>query len=186
MRIKEDNLIEQLRRKNPKALEYVVDEYGGLLHSITASILGAYNDQGMIEECLDDVFMSIWNNILKFSGDIPKFKSWAAAVAKYKALDYRRKYNKNLLNEDIEECIIAAGDSVEEEIIFQEDKKELMKVIDELPQPDKSIFIKKYFLEESSEEIAQQLSLTRGAVDNRLSRGRKKLKEKLVLLKLQA
>ena len=61
MKITEQNFIQLLNQRNEKALEYVVDEYSGLLKSVIAKNLRYM--QGYQEECLDDVLMAIWNNI---------------------------------------------------------------------------------------------------------------------------
>lgn len=48
---------------------------------------------------------------------------------------------------------------------------------------DREIFIRRYFLYEDIENIAKTFGVDRNLIDKRLSRGRKFLKEKLVLLK---
>lgn len=89
MRIREDNYIEQLCLQNEEALLYVIDVYGGLIKSVISKHLFAMPDK--IDECLDDVLLNIWENISSFDESRSTFKNWAAAVAKYRAVDYLRK-----------------------------------------------------------------------------------------------
>ena len=49
-------------------------------------------------------------------------------------------------------------------------------------QPDKEIFIRRYYLLESSREIGQSLGMEENAVNVRLSRGRAKLKQQFLQL----
>ena len=53
----------------------------------------------------------------------------------------------------------------------------------DMKDEDREIFIRRYFLGEGIENIARTFSVDRNVVDQRLSRGRQYLKEKLVFLK---
>lgn len=92
MKINENNYITELQKHNEKALLYVIDRYGGLLNSIIAKHLYAIKD--CREECLNDVFLSIWDNICCFDAKKSSFKNWIAGIARYKSIDYLRKYIK--------------------------------------------------------------------------------------------
>ncbi|OOM61895.1 RNA polymerase factor sigma-70 [Clostridium beijerinckii] len=87
---------------------------------------------------------------------------------------------KNSNIENINDYNITALNETEEYILAAENKDEIIKIIKELGKVDCEIFIRRYFLEESIENIARSLGLTRQAVDNRLWRGRKRLKEKMI------
>ncbi|SUY65194.1 RNA polymerase factor sigma-70 [Clostridium sporogenes] len=52
-----------------------------------------------------------------------------------------------------------------------------------MKKEDREIFIRRYFLDEKVENIANAFGVNRNLIDKRLSRGRKFLKEKLILLK---
>ncbi len=62
-------------------------------------------------------------------------------------------------------------------------KKEIFKAINYMRKEDREIFIRRYFLDEKVENIANAFGVNRNLIDKRLSRGRKFLKEKLILLK---
>ncbi|WP_326514809.1 sigma factor-like helix-turn-helix DNA-binding protein [Clostridium intestinale] len=49
----------------------------------------------------------------------------------------------------------------------------------ELKEKDKEIFIRRYLLDESMEKISKDLNLSKEYIYNKLSRGRKKIKERL-------
>ncbi|WP_238904331.1 sigma-70 family RNA polymerase sigma factor [Clostridium sp. YIM B02506] len=179
MKISKDNLLPQLKSKNPKALDLLVDVYGSLLYKVIYNVIGSYGDTEIVEECLNDVLLNIWNNINKFSGEESKFPKWICVIAKYKAIDYQRKLSKAKKTTDIDDCVLISDLSVEEELISEENSTELLKYIDLMEPLDKKIFITRYFLDESINNIAKSLNLARGSVDSRLSRGRRFLKLKL-------
>ncbi|MFL0196298.1 sigma factor-like helix-turn-helix DNA-binding protein [Clostridium sp. WILCCON 0269] len=65
----------------------------------------------------------------------------------------------------------------------KESKAEVIKAIKELKDIDRKIFIRRYLIQEDIVDIASSLGISRSIVDNRLSRGRKVLKEKLNFLR---
>lgn len=183
MKINEDNFIQELKRKNEKALEYAVDAYGNIVYRVVCSVLNSLENSGPIDECVNDIFMSIWNNIDSFDEQKGRFKSWLTAVAKYKAIDYNRKISRQETAEDIDEHKLSSLDNTENIIISHENKKELLSLIHSLKDMDKEIFIRRYFMYEDIDSIAKYFNMSRSSVDTRLSRSRKYLKEKLICLK---
>lgn len=181
MACNESNYIKKLKKKKEDALEYIVDKYLGLVKGVSYKILSPLQNDGIIEECMNDVFLSVWNNSDKFSGDNDDFKKWICAITKFKALDYYRK--------EVKKSEVALDDSdythkttVEDEIIEAENKEELIALINTLNDIDRDIFVMKFFLGIKSEDIALKLNLTKASVDNRISRGRKKLKGDYTLM----
>lgn len=175
MKSNSENFIKRLKRKKEDALEYTYDKYIPLVKGIVAKVLGRFQDNGAVEECINDVFLAVWNNSNKFEGDENKFKNWICAIAKFKAVDYYRKLMKNA--EDIIDSIdIEEKNTLEDEIMINENKKDVMKLLSELEEVDKQIFIMKYFLGLKAEEIGDKLSISKAAVDSRIYRSKKKLK----------
>lgn len=183
MIINENNFVQQLIDRNTKSLDYMVDNYSNLIYKIVFSVLSSCNDHQCIEECVNDIFLSIWNNIESFNNTKGSFKSWIIAVSKYKSIDYRRKLMKNSDIECIDDYTLSSNDSTESIIISKENKNELLSIIMEMKSIDKQIFIRRYFVQEDINDIAKSLNVTRIVVDNRLSRGRKFLREKIMALK---
>lgn len=176
MRANESNYIKRLKNRKEDALEFVVDKYLPLVKGVTYKVLYSTNNEAAIEECINDVFLSVWENISKFNGDDNDFKKWICAISKYRAIDYYRKLVKNLeMAVDIEKE--EKANSPEEEVIIKENRNELMKLINSLEPMDREIFIMKFFLGERNEEIAKKFSVTKSTIDNRIYRGKRKLRE---------
>ncbi|MBU3109239.1 sigma-70 family RNA polymerase sigma factor [Clostridium gasigenes] len=176
MRVNEDNFIEQLKGKNPKALDYIIDKYSPLIKGVTTNILILLGDTGLIDECISDVFIAIWNNSDKFNGDSNKFKSWVCAIAKFKAIDYYRKYSKKFKSELIDENI-TNGRSTEDDFIEELESNKLVGIIESFEEPDRSIFVMKFLLGEKSKSISVILGLTVSNINTRISRGKEKIRK---------
>lgn len=178
MRSTEKNFIKRLKRQKEDALEYTVDEYLPLVKGIVHKVLYPLENPGLIEECINDVFLTIWHNAGKFEGDSIDFRKWLCAVTKYKAIDTYRKANKRVEVEMVADDVEAGSThSVENEILLTEDKNELLKLMSGFEVMDRDILVMKFFLDMTSEEIATNIGLTKAAVDNRIYRGKKKLRQ---------
>lgn len=183
MKIDEDNFIRQLKYKDSKALDFIVDEYSNLIFKIIRTVLNSNFHSQYVEECANDVFWSVWSNIDSFDEQKGNFKYWIAAISKYKAIDYKRKlFNQNNI-ESIDDHILCDHTSIENDFILNENKEEIFEAINYMKKEDREIFIRRYFLDEKIESIANTFGVNRNLIDKRLSRGRKFLKEKLILLK---
>ncbi len=129
MVLNENNFVQQLINKNTKALDYMVDNYSNLIYKIAFNILGSFNDHQCIEECVNDIFLSVWNNADSFDKGKGNFKSWIIAISKYKSIDYKRKLTKKLNLECIDDYELFSVDSIEDIIISNENKSELLSAI---------------------------------------------------------
>lgn len=62
----EKNYISRLKNGKENALELIVDKYLGLVKSAVYKVLSPLERDGIIDECVNDVFLSVWNvGILK-------------------------------------------------------------------------------------------------------------------------
>ena len=169
MKITEDNFIRELQRKNEKALEYTVRKHGGLLKAVIRRIL--YDHPEDAEECLYDVIMKIWEHIDSYNGK-GKFESWAAAIAKYAALDRLRVLKRLEPMADIDELPVADTSGLTGNKLFDSFFTELISCLNE---EDRLLFIKIFWNGESIEEAAGQLGKSPSVLYNRISRGKKKI-----------
>ncbi|SQB93177.1 sigma-70 family RNA polymerase sigma factor [Clostridium tetanomorphum] len=172
MKIDEGNFISQLVNKNEKALDYVIDSYGWIIKSIVKKQL--YNLQSVQEECINDILLGIWNNIDSFDESKNEFKNWVAGIAKFKSIDYKRKYLKSLWHENIDDLEIGVPDTTHEEVVKNELDDDVNDILHCLKERDRELFYKLYVEEKEIEAVSKETGLKRETIYNRLSRGKKK------------
>lgn len=179
MKITEENVIAQLQRKNPAALEYIMDYHGNGVYGLVYRIINDVGSKEDIEECVSDVYAAVWQNCRQYDPLKGSLKTWLLMTAKYKALDYRRRLFREMaaVGEAAEEPRESVMNIVEDKVIGEEEKRQIIAAIKTLGDMDRQIFIKRYFFYEDIENIAQHFGLTRNAVDTRLWRIRNALKE---------
>jgi len=180
MVINDDNLVVEMKKRNTLALEYLIHRYGGLIKSVVKKTLFKEEYMSEVEECISDVVLSIWNNIDSFNHS-KSLANWIGAIAKYKAIDYGRRLSEKPNCYDVYELEIESLNNIEKEILQEENFKEILTIVTMLKPEDREIFIRKYVDGESSKEIGKSFGVKEWVINNRLSRGKKKIRE--VILK---
>lgn len=176
------NFIYRLKKQKEDALEFIIDTYMPFVKAIAIKILSEQN-MGAVDECVNDVFLSIWQNAHQFKGDETDFKKWIGMITKYKAIDFYRQLEKQREREKNPVALetLAQNEDIQTQLLKAEEKNELLFAISKLDKLDREIFMMKYYLEFSNSEVADALGITKAAVDNRLYRGKKKLATKIQL-----
>ena len=178
-RITDDNYIELLRRKDERALEYVVVKYGGLLRSILRNRLSLIPD--MLDECFDDVLMKVWEHADDYDENRCEFKSWLAAIARYRAIDYLRKARREeekMAGESIDDMVTEPG-AADPRIAQIEDaiESEAEQMLSCLSPKDREIFKRIYIDGDSIEEVSRDMDMPKEQVYNHTSRSKKRLRK---------
>lgn len=170
------NFMLRLKKQKEDALEYIIDAYMPLVKTIATKILHTQK-RSDIDECVNDVFLTVWQNAYQFQGEGEDFKKWIGMITKYKAIDRYRQTEKQLANEQSDAPLEqkASALQTEQSLMQREDKNEILFALSQLAELDRHIFMMKYYLELTNSEIADSLGLTKAAVDNRLYRGKKLL-----------
>ncbi|ACD23016.1 MULTISPECIES: sigma-70 family RNA polymerase sigma factor [unclassified Clostridium] len=170
----DDKLINKIKERKNEGLDMLIDEYGKLCYGVISSVLAPNNMNESIDECFDDVLITVWYKIELFEAVKGSLRNWIISVCKFKALDYLRKKRENLEinNEKIEDEI-----NIENHIIKEEEKEELLKAIEKLGDMDRDIFKLRFIEERDIEYISNKLGIEKGSIYTRISRGKTKLRK---------
>lgn len=171
----ERDLLAGLRRKDTEALTRAIDRYAAYVGTIVRNIVQPPLQAEDVEEIVSDVFLCLWDRADAVNEG--SLRSWLAAVTRNRAKDKLRRMRLTVpLEDDAFDC---ACDGPEEDAVRREAGRLAREALDELGEPDRSIFLRFYYFYQKTEEIAAAMGLKPGAVRARLSRGREKLKTKL-------
>ncbi len=176
MRCHSKNFVTRLQTQQEDALEYVIEHYSSLVNAIAYKVLSGIS-MDAIDDCVNDVFLAVWQNAGQFRGEPEDFKKWIGMMTKYKAIDLFRKLEKQQAREQGDDLLEQKPtcEDLQEQLVKKEEKKDLLLAISKLESVDRDIFMMKYYLHLSTIEIAEALLLSKAAVENRLYRGKKKL-----------
>lgn len=165
------DIVTGILNRKEDALIDLKNNYGRLLYGVINKILSSFCGVMDIEECFNDALMSIWENIDCYDETKGELRNFLISVAKFRALDYKRKISKQKINLELKDEIYKDTDDI------QIDDEGFYKLIENLKEKDKVIFVKKYLLDESVEKIAKDINMAKDTVYKRLMRGREKIKE---------
>lgn len=184
-KINEKNYVERLRAKDERALEFIIERYGGLLYSIIRKKLNLIPDK--VDECFDDVLLKVWEHADDYDEKKCEFKGWLAAIARYQAIDYLRKAKREefgKLGESLEDIVNEPGfDDERFRAIEESIDDEFEQLLSCLSPEDREIFRRIYKHGESLEEISRDMNIKKDQLYNHTSRGKRKIKKKFLLSK---
>ncbi len=172
--MQDEIIIKYIKKKKERGMELLIDKYRGIITAVVRRHLGVLTNYEY--ECVDDVLMSIWDNIKSFDCSKNTFKNWICAISKYKAIDYKKKYLTKMEHVDISEEIYY----IDQGLLKSEMEEEINDILRYLNESDRLLFKEYYLKGETLEEIAIKNNTKVSNLYNRLSRGRKKIRESVI------
>ncbi len=164
------------------AFETIVKKYQSFICAITFSATG---DVEKSEELAQEAFISAWKDLSQLQ-DLTKFRSWIGSIARNIIKNSFRSQKRDLISKS------ASVDEVEdvgfkdsgplEAAITKERQAIVRQALKQIPAKYREPLVLFYRQQQSVKEVAEQLELSEGAVRQRLSRGRKLLREQVAAM----
>lgn len=173
MRVTENNYVVLMKKGRQDALMYFIEKHGWRIKVIVRKKMDRFpNEQ---EDCINEIFYAIWNNVEKFNPEKGSFATWISAVSKYIILNYFRKLKNTMFEESLDSTQMVNDFNTLDTIIALENEG-FEEMISCLPEKDRELFRMLYLQEKSSTEISKCTGLKKEVVYNRMSRGKRKIK----------
>lgn len=173
--MQDEEIIERIKKKDYAALEELLAVYGDSMLRTIHSVLSQPHEVSERQDVANEVFYEVWQKIAAYQPERSRLITWLLLISRSRAIDQKRKLNKRSLEEKPVD---------EQELAIEESpltKETFLCFIEDLEALDQRIFLLYYFYQESPETIAEQTDLNVSAIYNRLSRGRKRLKERMTI-----
>lgn len=171
-------LLEMLLENTEKGLKALIAQYGGLVYAVVRRNLPETLRAADAEACAAEVFSEFYLDLNKYDPSKGSIKAWLCVIARHNAVDLARRNTAVLpLDEEIRTDI--GGTSLESDLEERELRSAVLSEVKSLNDPDREILLRKFYLGESSKEIAARLKMTVSNVDARTSRAVGKLRKKL-------
>lgn len=175
------NLMDLLRKKPNQGMKMCIDQYAAPVSTICRNFLYDCSEED-VEETIAETFVKFWKVSKNFElNETYSLKSYIYTIARNVAIDKRRKLRRESIF-SIEEVVleIPSDFSVEKQIEQKEIETILHECLADMKEPDKSIFLYRYFYGYKIKEIAELLDLSIKKVENILYRGKEKLRKDLL------
>lgn len=177
-----DQELLKLFKKNPEhGIHTIMTLYGGAVSTICRNFLYDCSESD-VEEAIADTFIHFWKSSDKFKlNQKYSLKSYLYAIARNAARDIRRRQKKNDIF-SLEELSLELPSeiNIENEFAHKQNEAILHTCLERMKEPDKSVFLYRYFYGYRIQNIADILNLSPKQVENVLYRGKEKLRKDLL------
>ncbi|MFI3169601.1 MAG: sigma-70 family RNA polymerase sigma factor [Faecalibacterium sp.] len=175
--MEEKELLQLLQRDPDAGFAQFLAQYGALVKGILRRMMPTAPQD--VEECAADLLIILWKHAANLQAKQTPLRPWVIVSTRNLGISALRKKAKR--GETLHETAEQTHHAIAEASYLQETPKEekLQALVAAMSQPDRSIFQRKYWLMQSSKEIAAALGLEVQTVNTRLFRGRKLLKQAL-------
>ncbi len=162
--------------RNETAISETDTKYGALARRLSLNIVGIYQDA---EECVQDGYHKVWNNIPPTIPDNFKafllriIRNFSVSKIRTQNAKKRKSESSDLLLSELSECISSEKDDPCSELELKELTKAIDRFLGDLQEDDRYIFVRRYWYGDAVKDIKSE------RVAQRLFRLRAKLRLKL-------
>ena len=168
----EKRLLSALRSGDAGALSKIIELYTPYLFAIVSNIFRGVLPEEDAEEIVADSFAALWYT--RNAVENGTLKSYLAVIARNKALSRLRSLHLAQALED--DVVVADCSDLEAQTIAAELSALARRAVDALPEEDREIFLRHYFLYQPTADISADMGIKPATVRTRLARGREKLR----------
>lgn len=172
----DSELIESLRKGDVDAFDMVYKKYAQKLYAFSLKYLKSVEEaEGLVQS----VFLKVWENQQNLKKEA-SFKSYLFTIAYNEICNLfrRRKYQQEYAA-DAKATHPRFSDTSESQINYFSILQQVEIIIAKLPEKQRTVFIKSRIEGKSTKEIASELGLSSGTVDNYISDTLKLIRTKL-------
>jgi RNA polymerase sigma-70 factor (family 1) len=170
------DLVERLQKGDVEAFDMIYEKYAGKLYAFGLKYLRSTDEA---EELVQSVFLKLWENYKNLKKE-SSFKSYLFTIAYndicnlFRKRNYVQKFISDILYENSQ-----SSSETENSIDYKSVLEQVQQIINKLPDRQRTIFMKSRNEGKSTKEIAEELGLSPGTVDNYISEALKFIRSRL-------
>jgi RNA polymerase sigma-70 factor (family 1) len=169
-------LVKRLQNGDLEAFDLIYEKYSGKLYAFGLKYLRSTAEA---EELVQSVFLKVWEKHKTLKKD-SSFKSYLFTIAYndicklFRKRSYQQKFFEDFLYEKSQ-----SFSEIEDSIHYQSVLERVLQIVDKLPERQKNIFLKSRQEGKTTREIAEEVGLSPGTVDNYISETLKFIRSQL-------
>jgi RNA polymerase sigma-70 factor (family 1) len=169
-------LVERLQKSDIEAFDILYKRYSGKLYAFGVKYLRSAPEA---EELVQSVFLKVWVNHSHLKKEL-SFRSYLFTIAYneicnlFRERNYHRKFIDDTLYKETQ-----SSASIEDCIDLQSMLTRVQQIVEKLPERQRSIFLKSRNEGKSTKEIAEEVGLSPGSIDNYISDSLKFIRNRL-------
>lgn len=172
----DNKLIERLQKGNVEAFDLIFEKYSENIYAFALKYLKSSEEA---EEMVQSVFLKLWENHKNLNKEL-SFKSFLFTITYNDICKIfrRRNYQQQLIDNTLYENSHYSSET-EDSINYNSTLEQVLQIIDKLPEKQRTIFLKSRQEGKSTKEIAEEVGLSPGTVDNYISESLKFIRKYL-------
>ncbi|MBD3414986.1 MAG: sigma-70 family RNA polymerase sigma factor [Candidatus Aminicenantes bacterium] len=167
-------LIQEVAQKDHEAFQKLVHRYKRMVINVCFRLTG---DRENAEDVAQEVFFRVYQKAKAFRGR-SRLSTWIYRIAVNLSLNYNRKQN-NFFQKKYPSAHFNSPDTILEN---KEDRQIIKKALDSLPEKQRTAFILHHWEGLSYQEIAEILKSSLSAIESRIHRAKRSLKDALLFM----
>jgi len=170
------DLVERLLRGDVEAFDSIYYKYSGKLYAFGLKYL---RSSAEAKELVQSVFLKVWENHKSLKKET-SFKSYLFTIAYNDICKLLRKrnYQQKFIDDTLYENAQSSYE-IETGIDSQSVLDQVQQIVNKLPERQKNIFLKSRQEGKSTKEIAEEVGLSIGTVDNYISKALKSIRSRM-------
>jgi len=173
----EAQLIQWLRDKNPKGMNYLYDHYSASLYGVALRIV---KKETFAEEVMQDAFVNVWNKIDTYDADKSKLFTWMMNIVRNKAIDKMR--SAEVRRDNKSDSVLSIVSKVDSQDSYEQstDAIGLQTILDQLSNEQRFVVEMIYYNGYTHTEVSEKYDIPLGTVKTRLRSGMELLRKILI------
>ncbi|GGF49575.1 RNA polymerase sigma factor [Echinicola rosea] len=169
----DSELLSLLKQGDNTAFQVIFDRYWKRLYAYAYSV---YKDEGVCEDCVQEIFISLWQNNKETT--ILHLEGYLFKAIKYKLSAHIKKLKFDFVHEE-ELKLLTNPESEKTNMEYLELEKALTNQIHKLSGKCHEVFVLSRLKNKSNSEIAQELNISKRTVESHISNALKLLRSNL-------
>lgn len=165
-------LLRRSRAGHKEAFAGLVERYQNLVCAVT---FGATGDRELAADLAQDTFVAAWTSLPKLR-DETRFRAWLCGIARNLVGKTKRRQRPAVVSSDLASDVPDPSPTATETLEQTRSEVLLREVLEGMDESFREPLLLYYWEGHSTKEVAAQLGLSLSAVEQRLSRGRRRIK----------
>ncbi len=164
--------------RDPRALEMLYDQYGGVAFALAYRILG---ERGMAEDVVQEAFLNIWRQGARYDAQRGSARTWVLTIVHHRAIDQVRSMRARMgADIAIKETVpLVSHEDTWAAVAQRLEGERVRAALANLPQEQEQVVALVYYGGYTHQQIAERMGIPLGTVKGRLRLATEKLRELL-------
>ncbi len=178
--LNDEKILRLIKKDTQAGMDLLIETYASLAACIIRRKISSLCRESDVEECVAETFTDFYTQLDRVDLRKGSLKGYISLIARRRAIDRFNKTAKEKgMVSELDEAVCGTADespTPEEQTIAEETRDYLLYQVKNLGIPDSEILFRRYYLEQSLNEIAEALGMKRPTVSKRIERALERLK----------